>query len=127
MIESDISMSENKKDFLTAIRSGVLLSDGAMGSMLYHKGIFVNRCFDELNLREPNLVKSVHGEYIKAGSNVIETNTFGASALKLAEYGLEDKVYQINNAATRLARSAADGFSSFLPLIFPCPFFYSNT
>jgi homocysteine S-methyltransferase len=99
-------MTESKKDFLTAVHTGVLLSDGAMGTMLYQKGIFVNRCFDELNLREPDLVKSVHGAYIKAGSNVIETNTFGTNRYKLEKYGLEKKVTEINRIGVEIAREA---------------------
>jgi homocysteine S-methyltransferase len=99
-------MPESRKDFLTAVRTGVLLSDGAMGTMLYHKGIFVNRCFDELNLREPDLVKSVHRDYIKAGSNVIETNTFGTNRYKLEKYGLEKKVAEINRIGVEIAREA---------------------
>lgn len=99
-------MPEQTQDFLTAICTGVLLSDGAVGTMLYQKGIFVNRCFDELNLREPDMVKSVHVEYIKAGSNVIETNTFGANRYKLEKYGLEKKIAEINRTGASLAREA---------------------
>lgn len=100
-------LSDNMPDFLKAVRTGVLLSDGAMGTMLYQKGIFVNRCFDELNVREPDLVKSIHKAYIKAGSNVIETNTFGANRYKLEKYGLEKKVTEINRVAVEIARKAA--------------------
>jgi homocysteine S-methyltransferase len=66
-------------DFLSALENRVLVCDGAMGTMLYSKGIFISRCFDELNLSNPQLVREVHTDYIKAGVDIIETNTFGAS------------------------------------------------
>ncbi|MGI8772408.1 MAG: bifunctional homocysteine S-methyltransferase/methylenetetrahydrofolate reductase, partial [Acidobacteriaceae bacterium] len=73
---------------------------------LYARGVFINRCFDELNLSQPELVRSVHEEYLQAGAEVIETNTFGANAFRLRRYGLEDKVAAINEAGARLARQA---------------------
>ena len=66
-------------DFLSALENRVLVCDGAMGTMLYSKGIFISRCFDELNLSKPQLVREVHADYIKAGVDIIETNTFGAN------------------------------------------------
>jgi methionine synthase / methylenetetrahydrofolate reductase(NADPH) len=81
--------------------------DGAMGTMLYQKGIFINRCYDELSLREPELVREIHRSYVKAGAEVIETNTFGANRVKLAEYGLEAQVGEINARAAALAVEAA--------------------
>ncbi len=83
--------------------------DGAMGTMLYSKGVFINRCYDELNIREPDLVRDVHRAYVKAGAELLETNTFGANEIKLAEYGLENQVEALNAAASRLAREAANG------------------
>ncbi len=83
-----------------------VLCDGAMGTTLYARGIFINRCFDELNLSQPELVRSVHEEYLQAGAEIIETNTFGANAFRLRRYGLEDKVTEINEAGARLARQA---------------------
>ena len=83
-----------------------VLCDGAMGTTLYARGVFINRCFDELNLSQPELVRSVHEEYLQAGAEVIETNTFGANAFRLRRYGLEDKVAAINEAGARLARQA---------------------
>jgi homocysteine S-methyltransferase len=83
------------------------LFDGAMGTMLYQKGIFINRCYDELNLREPELVKDVHRAYVRAGAELIETNTFGANRVKLAQFGLEERVREINARAAELAREAA--------------------
>jgi methionine synthase I (cobalamin-dependent)/5,10-methylenetetrahydrofolate reductase len=81
--------------------------DGAMGTMLYGKGFFLNVCYDELNLKHPKLVQEVHEEYVRAGAEIIETNTFGANPKKLASYGLGDDTEKINTAAARLARAAA--------------------
>ncbi len=78
--------------------------DGAMGTMLYAKGVFVNVCYDELNLKQPNLISDVHREYVKAGAEVIETNTFGANPMKLSAFGLADQTEEINKAAAELAR-----------------------
>ena len=85
----------------------VIVFDGAMGTMLYSKGVFINQCYDELNLRAPDLVREVHAAYVKAGADVIETNTFGASRTKLTPYGLESQVVDINRSAAALAREAA--------------------
>jgi homocysteine S-methyltransferase len=86
----------------------VIVFDGAMGTMLYNKGVFINQCYDELNLRAPDLVRDVHEAYRKAGAEVLETNTFGASRIKLAQYGLESQVGEINRAAAKIAREVAD-------------------
>ncbi|MGD0889330.1 MAG: bifunctional homocysteine S-methyltransferase/methylenetetrahydrofolate reductase [Acidobacteriaceae bacterium] len=83
---------------------GRVLSDGAMGTMLYARGIFINRCFDELNLSQPETVAGVHAEYLQAGAEIIETNTFGANACRLERYGLRDRVREINLAGVRIAR-----------------------
>jgi methionine synthase / methylenetetrahydrofolate reductase(NADPH) len=85
------------------------LFDGAMGTMLYSKGVFINRCYDELNLKEPDLIREVHRAYVKAGAELLETNSFGANRVKLAEHGLEDQVVAINARAAALAREAARG------------------
>ncbi len=85
-----------------------VLCDGAMGTMLYARGIFINRCFDELNLSQPDLVRTVHAEYLQAGAAVIETNTFGANSFRLERYGLGDKVEAINLAGIRLARECVE-------------------
>ena len=81
--------------------------DGAMGTMLYSKGVFINACYDELNLKTPQLVDEVHRAYIKAGAEIVETNTFGANAIKLAQYGLADEAWEINKRAAELAVRAA--------------------
>jgi homocysteine S-methyltransferase len=93
--------------FLEAIDERVLVCDGAMGTLLYAKGVFINRCFDGLNLTQPILVAEVHAEYVRAGADVIETNTFGANRIKLASFGLGDKMQAINAEGARIARSAA--------------------
>lgn len=85
----------------------VYLFDGAMGTRLYDKGVYINRSYDELNLVAPDLVREVHEEYVGAGADIIETNTFGATRHHLQSYGLESKLYDINVAAVRLAREAA--------------------
>lgn len=81
--------------------------DGAMGTVLYGRGVFLNVCFDELALRQPDLIRDIHREYVKAGAELLETNTFGANPFKLAEYGLAAETAAINAAAARLAREAA--------------------
>ena len=84
--------------------AGTVLCDGAMGSMLYGRGVFINRCYDELNVSQPELVRGVHTEYLQAGAQVIETNTFGANRVRLARYGLEERVRELNLAGVKLAR-----------------------
>ena len=85
----------------------IVIVDGAMGTMLYSKGVFINVCYDELSLRAPDLVRAVHTEYVQAGAEVLETNSFGANRAKLTQHGLETQVREINRAAARLAREAA--------------------
>ncbi|MDP6461173.1 MAG: bifunctional homocysteine S-methyltransferase/methylenetetrahydrofolate reductase, partial [Gemmatimonadota bacterium] len=86
---------------------GVLVGDGAMGTMLYAKGVYINRCFDELNLTEPDLVRGVHSGYVEAGADFLETNTFGANTFKLEPHGLGDRVPEINRQGAEIAREAA--------------------
>ena len=86
----------------------VIVFDGAMGTMLYNKGVFINQCYDELNLRAPDLVRDVHKAYKKAGAEVLETNSFGANRIKLEQYGLASQVAEINRAAAKIAREVAD-------------------
>ncbi|MEO8193445.1 MAG: bifunctional homocysteine S-methyltransferase/methylenetetrahydrofolate reductase [Gemmatimonadales bacterium] len=85
----------------------VVVFDGATGTQLYAKGVFINQCYDELNLRAPDLVREVHRSYVKAGAEIIETNTFGASRTKLTPYGLETQVHEINRTAAAIAREEA--------------------
>lgn len=95
-------------DFRQALDSGrVILLDGAMGTEIYRRGVFINRCFDELSRTDPNLVREVHQEYRKAGAQVLETNTFGANRFRLQGYGLESQVSEINQASAALAREVA--------------------
>src|SRR6185369_3007231 len=95
-------------DFRSAVTDDrVYVFDGAMGTMLYSRGIYINRCYDELNLAGADLVVGVQREYVKAGADIIETNTYGANRVKLSGYGLEDKISEINSIGARLAREAA--------------------
>jgi methionine synthase I (cobalamin-dependent)/5,10-methylenetetrahydrofolate reductase len=87
---------------------GTVLCDGAMGTMLYARGVFINRCYDELNLSQPELVREIHAEYLQAGAEVIETNTFGGNAFRLELHGLKDKVREINKAGVKIARGCVN-------------------
>ena len=93
---------------LFASRADAVLCDGAMGSMLYGRGVFINRCYDELNLSQPETVRAVHTEYLQAGAVIIETNTFGANRVRLERFGLGAKLEEINNAGVRLARECVN-------------------
>jgi methionine synthase I (cobalamin-dependent)/5,10-methylenetetrahydrofolate reductase len=93
--------------FVDALAARVLVCDGAMGTMLYARGVFVNKSFDALNLADPELVGGVHREYVRAGADVLESNTFGANRLKLAAFGLAEQLHAINVAGVRIARQAA--------------------
>ena len=95
------------EEFRQQLARRVLVADGAMGTMLYARGIFINRCYDELNLSAPAMVKEIHEEYVKAGAEILETNTFGANRARLAGYGFAEKLRAINQAGVRLAREAA--------------------
>lgn len=96
---------KNFRDLLDS--DGIFVFDGAVGTQLYSKGIYINRSYDELNLVATDLVREVHEEYINAGADIIETNTFGATRHKLQPYGLESRLRDINLAAVRIAREAA--------------------
>jgi methionine synthase / methylenetetrahydrofolate reductase(NADPH) len=93
--------------FRERLTQGVVLFDGAMGSMLYQKGAYINQCYEALNLSAPSMVGDVHAEYVRAGADVLETNTFGANGNKLKHFGLDQQVAAINQAAVTLARAAA--------------------
>jgi methionine synthase I (cobalamin-dependent)/5,10-methylenetetrahydrofolate reductase len=96
-----------KKEFNERIKDTVLLFDGAIGTMFYSHGVFINRCYDELNLSRPDLVKEIHSGYVEAGADCIETNTFGANQVKLTPFGYRDKLHAINYEGARLAREIA--------------------
>jgi homocysteine S-methyltransferase len=93
--------------------------DGAMGTVLYGRGVFLNVCYDELNLRQPALIEDIHREYVKAGAEILETNTFGANPFKLANYGMSDDTERINASAVQLARNAAGDRAAVLGAIGP--------
>src|SRR3954468_9007514 len=95
------------KPFLEALDERVLVCDGAMGTMLYAKGVFINKSFDALNVTQPDLVAEVHQEYVRAGADIVETNTFGANRIKLASFGLADRLHAINEQGAKIARRAA--------------------
>ena len=95
------------KPFLEALDDRVLVCDGAMGTMLYAKGVFINKSFDALNVTQPDLVAEVHQEYVRAGADIIETNTFGANRIKLGSFGIADQLHAINEQGARIARHAA--------------------
>jgi methionine synthase / methylenetetrahydrofolate reductase(NADPH) len=102
-------MTKNARvdEFRSLLTSRAIVADGAMGTMLYSKGVFINRCYDELNLSSPDLVKEIHLEYVKAGAEILETNTFGANRTRLSAHGLADKLKAINQAGVRIASEAA--------------------
>ena len=97
-----------KHPFLERLQAGPLLCDGAMGTLLYAHGVPYERCFDELNLVQPELIQRIHQEYLTAGAEIVETNTFGANRFKLARYGLEERVRDINFRAVKIAREARE-------------------
>jgi homocysteine S-methyltransferase len=105
-------MSSSDSAFINALTARPVLCDGAMGTLLYSKGIFINRCYDELNLSQPDLITCIHQDYLHAGAEVIETNTFGGNSFRLARHGLVDKTREINLAGARIAKDAAKSFQA---------------
>ncbi len=99
-------------DLLSRLKRGPVLCDGAMGTLIYAKGVFINKCYDELNLIQPDLIRGIHQEYLSSGAEVIETNTFGGNSYRLARHGLVDKVHDINFRGAQLARQAADAHNA---------------
>src|ERR1700730_11510584 len=101
---------------LEQLQQRPLLCDGAMGTLLYARGVTYEECFDALNLTQPERIQGIHREYINAGAQIIETNTFGANRAKLEAYNLQDQVHEINARAARLAREAREisGFPVFV-------------
>src|SRR5512140_3626055 len=98
-----LATASRAQEFREQLQSRVMVADGAMGTVLYSKGVFINRCFDELNLSAPAMVRETHQEYVKAGAEILETNTFGANRPRLAAFGLAEKLRAINLAGVRLA------------------------
>jgi methionine synthase I (cobalamin-dependent)/5,10-methylenetetrahydrofolate reductase len=111
------------RPFLDAVRAGVLVVDGAMGTQLYERGVLYSACFEELNVSRPELVGKVHEDYVRAGAQVIETNTFGANALRLEKYGLQSRVRELNTAGVAVARAAAGGQAYVVGAIGPSGYF----
>jgi len=101
-------------DILARLKQSPVLCDGAMGTLLYSKGIFINRCYDELNLSQPDLIRGIHHEYLQAGAEIVETNTFGANSFRLARHSLASRVRDINLAGAQLAREAAKSFDAWV-------------
>ncbi|HZP62052.1 MAG TPA: bifunctional homocysteine S-methyltransferase/methylenetetrahydrofolate reductase [Terriglobales bacterium] len=97
-------------DLLARLKHSPVLCDGAMGTLLYAKGVFINRCYDELNLSQPDLIRGIHHEYLQGGAETIETNTFGGNSFRLARHSLADRARDINFAGAKLAREAAKSF-----------------
>ncbi|HUS20343.1 MAG TPA: bifunctional homocysteine S-methyltransferase/methylenetetrahydrofolate reductase [Terriglobales bacterium] len=106
LVASCILNAHVSSNFLKRLQKGPLLCDGAMGTLLYDQGIFINRCYDELNLSQPELIRGIHTDYLSAGAEVIETNTFGANSFRLSRHGLGDRVREINLQGAKLAREA---------------------
>ncbi len=102
-------MQNRAAEFRAELGRRVVVADGAMGTMLYSRGVFINRCFDELNLSAPDLVRQIYCEYADAGADILKTNTYGANRLRLAGFSMAEKVRAINEAGVRLAKEAAQG------------------
>src|SRR5580698_9214283 len=98
------------QNLVERLKRAPVLCDGAMGTLLYAKGIFINRCYDELNLSQPELIRAVHHDYLQAGAEIIETNTFGGNSFRLARHSMTDRVREINIAGAHVAREAAKSF-----------------
>jgi len=101
-------------DFRERLAASPILCDGAMGTLLYAKGVFINRCYDELNLSQPDLIRGIHHEYLQAGAEIVETNTFGGNSFRLERHGLADKVRDINIAGAKVAKEAAKSFDAWV-------------
>src|SRR5712691_7190370 len=97
-------------DLLARLKQSPILCDGATGTLLYAKGIFINRCYDELNVSQPDLIRELHHEYMQSGAEIIETNTFGGNSFRLARHSMENRVREINLAGVTLAKEAAKSF-----------------
>ena len=98
-------MQRNLRSMIDDERIHVL--DGAMGTLIYQHGVFVNVCYDELSASQPDLIREIHESYVRAGAEAIETNTFGANPVKLSSFGLEDRTEELNATGARIARDVA--------------------
>jgi methionine synthase I (cobalamin-dependent)/5,10-methylenetetrahydrofolate reductase len=112
-----------QKPFLDTVKRDVMVLDGAMGTQLYERGVLYSVCFEELNISRPELVTKVHEGYLRAGATVIESNTFGANALRLDKHALSGRVHEINLAGVKLARAAAAGHAYVIGAIGPSGYF----
>src|SRR5579863_9813924 len=112
--QSSCILERMATDLLTRIKQSAVLCDGAMGTLLYAKGVFINRCYDELNVSQPELIRGIHHEYLQSGAEIIETNTFGGNSFRLERHGLADKVKEINFAGAKLAKEAAKSFDAWV-------------
>jgi homocysteine S-methyltransferase len=101
-------------DLRARLQKGTVVFDGAMGTILYAKGFFINRCYDELNLSQPELIRSIHHDYLKAGADIIETNTFGANVFRLSRHGCGEQAAAINYEGAVLARGEAKAFGAWV-------------
>ena len=118
-----MGIARTDRPLIDAVRSGVLVVDGAMGSLLYERGVLYSACFEELNASRPELVAKVHEDFVRAGAQVIETNTFGANSLRLEKYGLSSRVQELNAAGVRVARAAAGTQAYVMGAIGPSGYF----
>src|SRR5207253_10413937 len=101
-------------DLLTRLKQSPVLCDGATGTLLYAKGIFINRCYDELNVSQPELIRELHREYMQAGAEIIETNTFRGNSFRLALHSMEHRVRGITLVGARLAKESAKRFAGWV-------------
>ncbi len=120
MTEQPSNSGNGKPPFLERINESPVIFDGGMGTMIYERGVFLNVCYDELCLTRPDLIYGIHKEYVVAGAEVIEANTFGANRIKLALHGLEDQLEAINRAGVQLARKAAGNRVYVAASVGPC-------
>ena len=107
-------LTKMPSDLIARLKQSPVLCDGAMGTLLYAKGVFINRSYDELNLSQPDLVRDIHHDYLQAGAEIIETNTFGANPFRLARHSLMNRVRDINLSGARLAKEAAKSFDAWV-------------
>ena len=123
MSSSSSALLPPARPFIEAVRAGVVVVDGAMGTQLYERGVLYSSCFEELNVSRPELVAKVHADYLRAGAQMLETNTSGANALRLEKYGLQSRVRELNAAGVRIARAAAAGQAYVAGAIGPSGYF----